>query len=135
MKNIYLWIIIVIIGFILYNNTYQITEKFNENENENEKVIIKVFNFNTSWCGWSKKLQPEWDKFTKLIIDNKLNHIQVYDVKCDNDSNSQICKEYNVRGYPYIVIEKMTNTESKPERIIYDQDRTANNLLSYIKQL
>ena len=29
----------------------------------------------------------------------------------------------------------MTNTESKPERIIYDQDRTADNLLSYIKQL
>jgi thiol-disulfide isomerase/thioredoxin len=131
MKNIYLWIIIVIIGFILYNNTYQITEKFNENE----KVIIKVFNFNTSWCGWSKKLQPEWDKFRQLIIDNNLNHIEVYDIKCDNDSNSQICKEYNVRGYPYIVIEKMTNTNNQSERIIYDQDRTAENLLSYIKQL
>ena len=131
MKNIYLWIIIVIIGFILYNNTYQITEKFNENE----KVIIKVFNFNTSWCGWSKKLQPEWDKFRQLIIDNNLNHIEVYDIKCDNDSNSQLCKEYNVPGYPYIVIEKMTNTNNQSERIIYDQDRTADNLLSYIKQL
>ena len=131
MKNIYLWIIIVIIGFILYNNTYQITEKFNENE----KVIIKVFNFNTSWCGWSKKLQPEWDKFRQLIIDNNLNHIEVYDIKCDNDSNSQLCKEYDVRGYPYIVIEKMTNTNNQSERIIYDQDRTADNLLSYIKQL
>jgi thiol-disulfide isomerase/thioredoxin len=131
MKNIFLWIILIIIGFILYNNTYPITEQFKEND----KVIIKVFNFNTSWCGWSKKFHPEWNKFTQLIIDNKLNHIQAYDIKCDDDSNSQICKEYDVPGYPYIVIEKMTNTNSKPDRIIYDQDRTADNLLSYINQL
>jgi hypothetical protein len=131
MKNIFLWIILIIIGFILYNNTYPITEQFKEND----KVIIKVFNFNTSWCGWSKKFHPEWNKFTQLIIDNKLNHIQAYDIKCDDDSNSQICKEYDVPGYPYIVIEKMTNTNSKPDIIIYDQDRTADNLLSYINQL
>lgn len=131
MKNFILWIIIVIIGFILYNNSYPITEQFKEND----KMIIKVFNFNTEWCGWSKKLQPEWDKFTKLIIDNNLNHIIAYDVKCDNNSNSNMCKEYDVPGYPYIVIEKMTNTESKPKRIIYDQERTADSLLSYIQKL
>lgn len=131
MKNFILWIIIVIIGFILYNNSYPITEQFKEND----KMIIKVFNFNTEWCGWSKKLQPEWDKFTKIIIDNKLNHIIAYDIKCDNNSNSNMCKDYDVPGYPYIVIEKMTNAESKPERIIYDQERTADSLLSYIQNL
>jgi hypothetical protein len=131
MKNFILWIIIVIIGFVLYNNSYPIKEEFNENN----KVIIKVFNFNTSWCGWSKKFQSEWDIFTKFIIDNNLTHIHAYDVKCDNNSNSDICKEYDVPGYPYIVIEKITNAESPPERIIYDQKRTADNLLSYIKQL
>ena len=131
MKNFILWIIIVIIGFILYNNSYPITEQFKEND----KMIIKVFNFNTEWCGWSKNFQSEWDLFTKLIIDNKLNHIIAYDVKCDNNSNSNMCKEYDVPGYPYIVIEKMTNAESKPERIIYDQERTADSLLSYIQKL
>ena len=128
MKNVFLGIIIVIIGFILYNNMYQITEKFSDNNK-----IIKVFNFNTSWCGWSKKFQPEWDKFSQLIVDNNLNHIHAHDIKCDNNTNSNKCKEYNVPGYPYIIIEKMTGSDVK--QIVYEDERTADSLLSYIKQL
>lgn len=128
MKKVFLGIIILIIGFILYNNMYQITEKFNENNK-----IIKVFNFNTSWCGWSKKFQPEWDKFTQLIIDNKLTHIHTHDIKCDNDKNSNKCKEYNVPGYPYIVIEIIT--DANVQQRVYENERTADSLLSYIKQL
>jgi len=128
MKKVFLGIIILIIGFILYNNMYQVTEKFNENNK-----IIKVFNFNTSWCGWSKKFQPEWDAFTKLIIDNKLTYIHTHNIKCDDDKNSNKCKEYNVPGYPYIVIEKITG--SNVQRIIYENERTADSLLSYIKEL
>jgi hypothetical protein len=128
MKKVFLGIIILIIGFILYNNMYQITEKFNENNK-----IIKVFNFNTSWCGWSKKFQPEWDKFTQLIIDNKLTHIHTHDIKCDNDKNSNKCKEYNVPGYPYIVIEIIT--DANVQQRVYENERTSDSLLSYIKQL
>ena len=103
MKNFILWIIIVIIGFVLYNNSYPIKEEFNENN----KVIIKVFNFNTSWCGWSKKFQSEWDIFTKFIIDNNLTHIHAYDVKCDNKIKG-ILRNMQRRGINLELIWKYT---------------------------
>ena len=31
---------------------------------------LKIFNFNTEWCGWSKRFQPEWDKFTQAVKAN-----------------------------------------------------------------
>ena len=46
--------------------------------------LIKVYNFNTSWCGYSVRFQPEWKKFEEEI--NSINNlsIQAFDIKCDN---------------------------------------------------
>jgi hypothetical protein len=67
---------------------------------------IKMYNFNTSWCGWSTKFQPEWDKFMANVnSDNSLNGVvEVKDVKCDNDDNKQLAIDNNVQGYPTVVI-------------------------------
>ena len=89
---------------------------------------LKIFNFNTDWCGWSKRFQPEWDKFTQAVkADSKLNNkVEVFDVKCDNPANQQMCEEYNVPGYPYVIVEKNGN------RSPYNGERTAQALISFV---
>ena len=91
---------------------------------------IKMLNFNTSWCGWSKKFQPEWDNFTANVkSDNKLNSlVEVLDVKCDNDANKKLCMEHNVEGYPTVSI------EANGQMSHYEGQRTSDELMKKLKQ-
>ena len=81
---------------------------------------IKIFNFNTKWCGYSKKFQPIWDNFTKSIISD--NNIEALNVDCDD--NKELCKKYNIGGYPTVIIEKDNNI------IPYSGPRTIEGLRS-----
>lgn len=114
---LWLWVIGFIVIYMLLNK--KDTEKFTQNNK------TKVFNFNTLWCGWSKKFQPEWDKFSESIKNNP--NIEAIDVKCDNPDNEQMCKDYDVPGFPYIIIEK--NNVKTP----YNGPRTAEAILNNIK--
>jgi thiol-disulfide isomerase/thioredoxin len=110
---------------VIIFNYNQIPDLTREKFGEIIKSKIKVFNFNTSWCGWSKRLQPEWDKFNEFIkLDPKLAHIEVYDIKCDDDKNNSMCESYKVPGYPYIVI------EVNGKRTHYNGERTAKGLIN-----
>jgi thiol-disulfide isomerase/thioredoxin len=127
-----LWVWIVILGMILYLalNNSMLKSKNNETFVQEQlpsetKSKIKIFNFNTSWCGWSKKFQPEWDKFMESV--KNLNNVQAIDVKCDQTDNESICEKYQVPGYPYIVFE--VNGKVEP----YDNERTSEGLMKHLK--
>lgn len=105
-----------------------------ENKNVKEKFSneksVKVYNFNTSWCGYSVRFQPEWNKFEEEVKNNKsLSHIQAMDVKCDNESNEQMCADFEVPGYPSVVIEK------DGKRIAYNGPRTSQGLIEAVNTL
>jgi hypothetical protein len=130
-----LWLIIVGIIMILFSyNKSSVcaklpprTELKKEKFAEIPKTKIKVFNFNTSWCGWSRRFQPEWDKFSnKVKSEPKLSHIETFDVKCDVSNNESMCEKYRVPGYPYIVIETNGKTNQ------YNGERTADALIKEI---
>jgi len=107
-------------------------EKFSaENSILKTKPIIKIFNFNTEWCGWSKRFQPEWNSFMDYVKNpnNNLTHIQAFDVKCDNENNKNICEKYRVPGYPYVII------EVNDTRISYEGERTKDALISYVSAI
>ena len=92
---------------------------------------IKIFNFNTELCGWSKRFQPEWEKFAEAVKSDSMlnNKVEVFDVKCDNSKNNTMCEEYNVPGYPYVV------AEINGTRIPYEEgERTASALITFVKQ-
>jgi len=128
----------IIIGVVVLYSVYNISCKNKENKITNEtkeqyeyvdKTFsnIVIYNFNTSWCGWSKKFQPEWDKFSKHV--NKLDNIKALDIKCDNDVNNiKLASKYNVPGYPYIII-----IIDNKEPIVYNGKRTSNDLIEYIQ--
>ena len=115
---LWLWIISFIIMYILLNKNKE-TEKFTQDNK------TKVFNFNTLWCGWSKRFQPEWDKFSESVKNN--TNIEAIDIKCDNLENEQMCKEYDVPGFPYVIIEK--NNIRTP----YNGPRTSEEMLENIQ--
>jgi len=91
---------------------------------------VKVYNFNTSWCGWSVRFQPEWKKFENEIkAKGDLSHVEAHDVKCDNPANDFLCKEYEVAGFPTVIIE----TDGK--RGVYKGPREAMEMVDTIKGL
>lgn len=83
-----------------------------------------IINFNTSWCGYSKQFQPNWDKFTSMIG----NKIKVIDMKCDLEENKQKCNAYGITGYPTVKLYKNGNAYD------YNGDRTPNDLVAFVNQ-
>jgi len=84
---------------------------------------IKIFNFNTEWCGYSKKFQPIWNTFANSIIE--ADNIEAINVNCDD--NKELCKKYNIPGYPTVVIENNDTVK------IYDGPRTVEGLKNATK--
>ena len=133
-----LWVWLVAIGIVVYYYCYspknKLQPKPKAKEEKKEKFAnvnnsrMKMLNFNTKWCGWSVRFQPEWDNFTKAVKNNsELNSkVEVIDVKCDDPANERMCEEYQVPGYPYVIVEKDGN------RTPYEGERTAQALLSFV---
>lgn len=102
----------------------------NTEEDFDNSSNITVYNFNTSWCGWSRNFQPEWDLFMTQV--SKMKNVTAIDVKCDDKTDEDVqklCKKFNIPGYPYVMIE--TNNVAKP----YEGERTAASLLAVVKNL
>jgi thiol-disulfide isomerase/thioredoxin len=90
-----------------------------------ELAKTKIYNFNTSWCGYSVKFQPIWDNFAERINDP---NIKVIDVKCDNKSNAELCEKYDVPGYPSVV-----KVDSSNKVTHYNGPRTVEGLINFCK--
>jgi len=88
---------------------------------------IKIMNFNTEWCGYSKQFQPIWDKFSKEA--NQMNNVEAVDVKCDVDKNKQMCQDYDIPGFPSVIFEK------NGEKIEYDGPRSRDGLMAKLNEL
>lgn len=131
-----LWVWLVVISIIMFscyktNDNSNLINKQSTNEKFSEisKPKVKVLNFNTSWCGWSRKFQPEWDDFSNRVKSlSGLAHVEALDIKCDNDDNESMCENYQIPGFPSVVIE----TEGK--RIHYNGERTADALVKHLLQ-
>lgn len=70
------------INSLLYNTSY-----------------ITFLEFYAPWCGYCKQLKPDMEKLGEVIQKKNLPY-QVGIVNCDDQSNSQICSEYGVQGFP-----------------------------------
>jgi hypothetical protein len=151
--KLWVWIVILIMIYLFMNSKEPFTNQTQTNNSVQTQIItkekFKMFNFNTSWCGWSKRFQPEWDILVNTINtpstdtdDEEIRkvlreNIAFLDIKCDEDENIDLCNQYDIPGYPYIIIENVNNKD----RYIYNNERTAvemykflvNNIYKYIK--
>ena len=109
------WIVIVVIIFYFFYCTQCNMENFASEvdetlDDETNNDVLKIYNFNTSWCGYSKKFQPIWDEFSQKHK-NKDN-VVIMDVKCDDEGNAEaqeLCEAFDVPGYPSIIFKKGDN--------------------------
>lgn len=134
-----IWVWLVVSSIVLFScyqtiGSIKVTKLKVETKEKFDKVSkdktkIKVFNFNTSWCGWSKRFQPEWEEFSKRVKSNpKLSHVEALDIKCDDDKNELMCEKYEVPGYPFIIV------EINNKRTQYNGERTADALIKHVLQ-
>jgi thiol-disulfide isomerase/thioredoxin len=114
---------IIIILFIIYKFYFSKSNSIVSESYDNLNNDLKIINFNTSWCGYSKQFQPVWDEFTNKMEGKP---IQVVDMKCDE--KEEMCAKFNVPGYPYVILFK----HDKP--IVYDGDRTVNELEGFVNK-
>lgn len=119
MLKIFSFIILIIIILIFHNSNYT-AENF-----DIKKTKIKVYNYYTSWCGWSQKFLPEWQKFINTTTN--LNNIETISILCDDPKNNDQCS--SVPGFPSIII------ESNDKTINYDGGRTSDEIHNFINQL
>jgi thiol-disulfide isomerase/thioredoxin len=116
MKIIVIFLFLILIGFLYF-------KKSNETLT-NSDTTIKIYNFNTEWCGYSKMFQPIWDEFAQKC--DKLG-VKAIDIKCDSSKYKQMCEDYNIRGYPTVILQH----ESK--KIEFEGERTVNGLINFVK--
>jgi thiol-disulfide isomerase/thioredoxin len=110
------WLIILVLVIVFIftmfpsNKSIETTETNEKFSDTKTKEKINVYNFNTESCGYSVRFQPEWNKFEEEIkAKNNLSNVSAYDVKCDDPANEQMCMEYQVPGFPTVIVEKGKN--------------------------
>lgn len=77
---------------------------------KNSHVIVMYY---ANWCGWSKKLRPEWDKLLKTLQTKYTGNFVMAEVDSDSMRNLPQEFDHNVRGFPTTLY--LVNGERKSE--------------------
>ena len=110
----FIWIIILLSIIFLFERL----EAFNRSNNQ-----ITVINYNTTWCGYSKKLEPIWNEITMKY--SNVPSINILNKKCDMEGKQE-CLENQIVAYPTIILK--TNGKSYE----YNGQRTVEDISNFI---
>ena len=101
-KNIIIVSLFVILCVLLFVST-SCSKQTHEHLSFNiEKPLAHdptIINFYSSWCPHCEKFKSTWEDFKKTMVNKK---IRVTEVQCDTEENVDICKKYNIMGYPTV---------------------------------
>ena len=68
---------------------------------------INIILFKASWCGHCKKFMPIWEK----LIKNNKEKTNLNFITYDNEKNPDMIKEWDINGFPTIIIQQGDNKE------------------------
>ena len=125
--------LIVLTILILYISNKSVSQdlrnakKLNEHIDDGENNP-KIINYNASWCGHSKNLEPVWDKVTEYY---KSKPVDIVNFKCDaSKENRQYCVNEKIKGFPTIMGIVGENTYMYP-----NVPRSFENICSWIDKV
>jgi len=116
-------VILVAVYFIVTNKTNNASR---EHLNNNKDAYVLFYA--PQWCGWSKKIEPYWDKMVNDYSSNERLLFNFY--KVDADNNRELCRKYNITGYPtikYIKTNELVHEFIVPEY----NDALVNNMYAF----
>ena len=88
----------------------------------------RLYFFYTTWCGYSKKAMPEWEKVkAELSTSAVFGKTTIEPVDVDAEKDPKTASLYEVAGYPTIKLETSSG--------IYDFDRsvTHDNIMAFLR--
>ncbi|GAA5997749.1 uncharacterized protein JCM10292_006787 [Rhodotorula paludigena] len=96
------------------------TKTFRKHVQGSDKLTVAAFT--APWCGYCKKLGPDFDK----VADSLKGLVNVVNVDCDQDENKPLCGQEGIQGFPTL---KTFPGGSAPSRS-YDGARTAKDIIA-----
>ncbi|BGO91295.1 hypothetical protein NBRC10512_007032 [Rhodotorula toruloides] len=96
------------------------TRTFKKAVHSSDKLTLAAFV--APWCGYCKKLAPEYDR----VADSLKGIVNVVSVDCDTDENKPLCGEMGIQGFPTL---KMFPGGSAPPRS-YDGPRETRDMIA-----
>ena len=85
-------------------------------KDEGVKGDLKVILVYAPWCGHSKKMLPDYEKVRSEFDGQGVNGKQVSIIMYDSDVDKDKVKEYGVKGFPTLFVEKNGVREPFPHR-------------------
>jgi thiol-disulfide isomerase/thioredoxin len=89
----------------------------------------RLYMFYTTWCGWSKKAMPEWEKLNATLQATPVfGTTKVKPIAVDAEQDRKLADTYEVEGYPTILLETADGITHYQKRV------TADGLLQFLRQ-
>ncbi|KAF2901047.1 hypothetical protein ILUMI_05103 [Ignelater luminosus] len=70
--------------------------------------------FYAPWCAHCQRLAPTWEQLAEMLNDDKDGNIRIAKVDCTSDS--KVCSEQDITGYPTLKFYKTGSNEGVPFR-------------------
>lgn len=77
------------------------TENWADNVGKDKTVIIEFY---ATYCGYCRKMQPQWDILAEHYMGDNTNRKDVLVAKIDGENNPTIPRRFNINSYPTILI-------------------------------
>ena len=90
----------------------------------------KLVLFYADWCGHCKNFKPVWDEVAGGVNTDGQQKLVKVNVGDSSEESEKIMKEYNVDGFPTIVL--VDKSGSNNEINVYEGERTKESLEEYV---
>ncbi|KAH8515890.1 hypothetical protein Peur_047283 [Populus x canadensis] len=99
---------------------------FNETVSKHDFIVVEFY---APWCGHCKKLAPEYEKAASILSSND-PQVVLAKVDANEDANKEIASQYDVKGFPTIVILRKGGKSVQE----YKGPREADGIVEYLKK-
>lgn len=96
--------------------------------NSGKKLVL----FYADWCGHCTNFKPTWEEVSSSVNTSNETKLISINVGDKTSESEQLMQEYNVSGFPTIVLIDQTNQQKSMEQ--YEGARDKSSLETYIAQ-